>query len=467
MLKYMAVATVLAMPATAHAELSDVGRKIAVQRACQAAIWMSGAVETWDIAQSIINDLDGKVGDVVQLSQPMTSKHGFLTANDVTPYTISALTTVDGPLVVEVPPATDKINIFGTFVDAWMRPLADVGEAGTDEGKGGKYLFLPAGYEGDVPENGYFVFPMETYSVNFAFRPVQRGDGTLEDSVKHILDNLRVYPLAQAENPPETNFLDASGRVWDTLPYYDETYFQDIWNIVQNEPIRERDKSMYGVLKAIGIEKGKPFDTSPEWTSIYIEGAQCAFEYLQELFFTPGALLAPFYDDENRWQVFNIPQDQAKIAFPFEDDGIPLIDLRAQNYFFLTYLPVILGGNTFYLSALLDADGEVLNGTDTYRLNVPADTPAEDFWSVNTYSNVSKGFIRDAERVGISSPELDKLHANDDGSVDIYFGPEAPDGMETNWIPTGEDWFAIFRFYGPEASVFDKSWKLGNIEKVK
>ncbi len=144
-LKHMAVAALLAMPATAHAEMSDIARKIAVQRSCQAAIWAMPAVSTWDIAYATIRDLGGKVGDVVALSQPMTSKHGFLTANDVTPYAIAALTTKDGPLVVEIPPASDKTAFFGTFVDAWMRPVADVGPTGSDKGKGGKYLFLPAG----------------------------------------------------------------------------------------------------------------------------------------------------------------------------------------------------------------------------------------------------------------------------------------------------------------------------------
>lgn len=450
-----------------NAEISDVAREVAVQRACQSAIWAMPAVSTWDIANGIITNLDGKVGDVVQFGQPMTSQHGFLTANDVTPYSIAALTTADGPLVVEVPSATDKVNIFGTFVDHWMRPVADVGERGTDEGAGGKYLFLPYGYEGDVPDEGYFVFPLESYSINFAFRPVHRGDGTLQEAVGHMRENLRVYPLVEADNPPETVFHDPTGRVWDTLPYYDETYFQDIWNVVQNEPIRERDMSMYGMLKLINIEKGKPFDTSEEWTSIYIDGAQCAFEYLQERFFTPGVLLAPFYGDDNQWQVFNLPQDQAAKGFPFEEGGIPLVDLRAQNYFFVTYLPEVLGGSSFYLTGLRDADGEVLNGTDTYRLNVPADTPAADFWSVIAYSTISKGFIRDAERVGISSRELDTLQVNDDGSVDVYLGPEAPEGLASNWIPTGEDWFTLFRFYGPEEALFDKSFVLPNIEKVK
>lgn len=451
----------------ASAELSKISREVAVQRACQAAIWAMPAVSTWDIAQGIINDLGGKVGDVVQLSEPMTSQHGFLTANDVTPYTVAALTTANGPLVVEVPPATESVNLFGTFVDAWMRPIADVGERGTDKGAGGAYLFLPAGYDGPIPTKGYYVFQLEGYSINFAFRPVSRGNATIKDAVEHVRKHLRVYPLAQAASPPETVFLDASGRKWDTLPYYNLTYFQDLWNVVQGEPIREKDKAMYGLLRAIGIEKGQPFNPTDEWVAIYEDGAKCAFNYMQDRWLTPNVMLVPFNGDKNHWQQPNVPPDQAAKGFPFEDRGIPLIDPRVDVYFWATYLPVVLGGSSFYLMSLHDSDGNLLNGKDTYRLTVPKETPAADFWSAIAYSMVTKGFIRDAQRVGLSSRQLKDMSVNEDGTVDLYFAPKPPKGKEANWVPTGEDWFSIFRFYGPEKALFDKSFVLPDFKKVQ
>jgi len=457
----------LLLSGIATAQMSEIAREVAVQRACQVAIWAMPAVSTWDIAQGIINDLGGKVGDVVQLSQPMTSQHGFLTANDVTPYSVAALTTANGPLVVEVPPATEKVNLFGTFVDAWMRPVADVGERGTDKGAGGAYLFLPEGYDGPVPTEGYFVFQLEGYSINFAFRPVSRGGGTINEAVAHVHDNLRVYPLAEAASPPETVFLDATGKKWDTLPYYDLTYFRDLWNVVQGEPIRERDKAMHGILREIGIEKGVPFEPTEAWVAIYEDGAKCAFDYMQDKWLTPNVMLRPFNEGKNHWQQANVPPDQAAIGFPFEDRGIPLIDARVDAYFWATYFPVVLGGSSFYLMSLHDSDGNLLNGKDTYRLSVPKDTPAADFWSAIAYSMVTKGFIRDAERVGLSSRQLDDMTVNEDGSVDLYFAPEPPKGKESNWVPTGEDWFSIFRFYGPEKALFDKSFLLPDFEKVQ
>ena len=116
--------------------------------------------------------------------------------------------------------------------------------------------------------------------------------------------------------------------------------------------------------------------------------------------------------------------------------------------------------------SMRDSDGALLTGTDTYKLTVPADTPAQDFWSAIAYSMVSKGFIRNAERVGLSSREMEAMQVNADGSVDLYFAPEAPAGMESNWVPTGEDWFSIFRFYGPGEAVFDKSFVLPDFVKV-
>ena len=125
-----------------------------------------------------------------------------------------------------------------------------------------------------------------------------------------------------------------------------------------------------------------------------------------------------------------------------------------------------LGGGTFYLGGLRDKDGETLNGTDTYKLRVPADTPAEDFWSAIVYSMKTKGFMEDVERVGLSSQVIDTMQKNNDGSVDVYFAPKTPEGMVSNWIPTGEDFFLLFRLYGPKEGWLQSGWKLGDIEKV-
>ena len=108
----------------------------------------------------------------------------------------------------------------------------------------------------------------------------------------------------------------------------------------------------------------------------------------------------------------------------------------------------------------------MFDGASSYRLSVPPDTPAGDFWSVIAYSMETKGFIEDAETVGLSSLDAEKLQAHDDGSIDVYFGPEPPAGPRSNWIPTGQAFFLIFRFYGPEKPLFEKTWQLPDVERV-
>jgi len=450
--------------ATDASQAESITREITVQRAAQAAIWGMPAVGIWDIVVSTRRDLGGDIGDIVYFSKPMTSRHGFLTANDVTPYVIASLSSKDGPIVVEVPPAADKASYFGTFVDAWDTPIADVGPPGADKGEGGKYLFLPPGYEGEAPD-GYLVYRPNTYSVNFAFRPVSKNGGTLEEAVAYGR-TLKTYRLSEAANPPETRFIDAYPKVWNTLPTYDITYFQDLAAVVNNEPILERDKAMMGLLAGIGIEKGKPFEPDPETTKILEDGLKLAYASMQHYFTTPGKAMVPYWDSR-QWQIWNFAEGQAEAGFPFVTDDRVLIDERAGGaYFWITYLPKALGGGSFYLTGLRDKDGNLFDGTSTYRLRVPKDTPAKDFWSAIVYSMRTKGFIENVDRVGLSSKDLEGMTANEDGSIDVYFAPKAPEGLESNWVPTGEDFFLIFRLYGPDKPLFEKTWTLADVEKA-
>jgi hypothetical protein len=450
-----------------NGKMSEIERTIAVQRATQVAIWAMPAVTAYGFTRGTLEDLGGKYNDILVTSTVFEPRHGLMTTNDVTPYAHVALSTENGPVVVEIPAVSDKTMIFGTFVDAWMRPIVDVGPTGGDKGKGAKYLFISHDYEGEVPTEGYLVHQLEGYSVSGGLRLISKDGGTVEEASAYG-HTIKVYDFADADNPPASTYLDPNGRDWDTLPYYDLRLFEDINAIFQIEPARERDKSMFALLSAIGIKKGQTFEPTDEWKSIYEEAAGLAFAYLQDTFVTPDNGMLSFYGDDSHWMEFNISTEQAALGFPFEDDGVPLIDLRAKSYFFLSYYPKSYTAASFYIVTLLDKDGNQLNSTDTYKLNVPKDTPARDFWSVIAYGMENKGFIRGTERVGRSSRQLDEMNVNDDGSVDVYFGPKAPKGEEGNWVSTGgEDFFLMFRLYGPGEAAFDKTWQLGEIEKVK
>lgn len=229
---------------------------------------------------------------------------------------------------------------------------------------------------------------------------------------------------------------------------------------------------MFSLAKDLGIEKGQPFEPTQRQQQAMAEGLQLAYASMQDFFVTPGKATVPLWRDGNgvlksQWLVWDFAPGQPQAGFPYETDDAVLVDDRAGgSYFWITYLPRYLGGGTFYLTGLRDSEGNFLDPESTYRLNVPKDTPAKDFWSVIVYSMETKGFIRDAERVGLSSRNADTMQVNDDGSYDVYFGPQAPKGKESNWIPTSEDYFLLFRLYGPETKDFYKNWMLGDLQKL-
>ncbi len=142
-----------------------------------------------------------------------------------------------------------------------------------------------------------------------------------------------------------------------------------------------------------------------------------------------------------------------------------LVDEGANAFFFATWLPKKLGTATAYLTGLRDSNGNLFSGETTYRLHVPADVRARDFWSVIVYSMKTKSMIPNSfNRVGLSSYDKKSMLMNPDGSVDIYFGPKAPAGKNANWLPTGQDFVLLFRVYGPEKAYLDKTWKLPDVE---
>ncbi len=456
--------------------VKDIEYKIMVQRATQTAIWAMPAAGMVDFIKATRRDAGGDINDVLYLDRPFDSKHGFLTANDVTAYAWASMTSEPGPIVIEVPAATDKVSYFGTIVNAWDVPIEDVGPSGADKGKGGKYLLLPPGYDGkrskqDLEKEGYLVYETDTYQYGFAFRPRLYNGATDADAAAYA-QTIKIYYLSEADNPPPTKYISASDIPYDCLPYYNFSYFQDINDYIQNNPIREQDKVMVSLLKDLGIEKGKPFEPTEIQKKAMNEGLELAYASMQNFFTAPGKATIPLWKDKNgklksQWLVWDFAPGQAQAGFPYETEDSVLVDDRAGgSYFWITYLPKYLGGSTFYLTGLRDSNGEMYDPQATYKLNVPKDTPAKDFWSVIVYDMETKSFLRNVERVGLSSRDSDTMQVKDDGSYDIYFGPKAPKGKESNWIPTGKPFFLLFRLYGPESKDFFKTWHLGDMVKI-
>jgi hypothetical protein len=179
----------------------------------------------------------------------MDSKTLFLTPNTETVYLVGWLDLKDGPMVIETSP-----NVLGFADDFWFRYIIDMGNAGPDKGKGGKFLFLPPGYQGEVPD-GYFVARSPTYGVWFGARGfVVNGDP--KPAVESFKKTWRQYPLARAANPPQTRFVNTSGKAFNTIHANNFKFLEEVNTLVQEEPPDALDPETLGLLASIDIYFG-------------------------------------------------------------------------------------------------------------------------------------------------------------------------------------------------------------------
>ena len=274
---------------------------------------------------------------------------------------------------------------------------------------------------------------------------------------------LKLYPLSQAGNSPQTTFVDAGDVVFDSAIQYDHRFFESLNEIVQAEPWLERDKAMIDPLKTIGIERGKPFRPDTKTQQILSEAAQEAKAWFEARYDT----LAPFYEGAH-W-FFPTTEEMAKNVH--ENWQIPdsyPIDARGTAYSLAFFSAKHLGESQYYLLAGNDKDGKPLDGKASYRVRVPANAPVKQYWSMTVYNRDTHTFIRNARWLGRSS-QTPGLQKNPDGSADIYFGPTAPAGKESNWVPTDPNgrFEVLARFYGPLKPLYDKTWRLPDIEREK
>ena len=434
------------------------------RRAIELAIWGMPAVSMAAIRASLKRDLDADFGDIVYFSKVMEPRHEFLTANNQTPYVLTVFDLRQGPMVLDVPPASDKTVFFGSAIDSWEVPLADIGGTGDDAGKGGKYLFLPPGLRRQAAR-WLLVVPSPTVFVHIALRPITVGKGTLADAVAYS-QRLKAYPLADAAKP--TRYIDGYPKVWKTLPTFDVSYFQLLADAIAVEPPQAKDAAMLAMLASIGIEKGKPFQPDATRAKLLTAAAREAEATMNDRFM--NHVFEPFWPGR-QWQA---TKPENNFGYSYYGNGVLDYDRRAAAFaFWATWAPKRLGDPkklpaSYYLKNFRDSSGALFRGNQHYRLRVPADTPAHDFWSIIAYEVGTNGFIHNPEnRVGVSSYDKQQMAVNPDGSVDVYVGPTAPDGLTNNWIPTaGKDFWLIARFYGPDKVLFDKTWVMPDVEKV-
>jgi hypothetical protein len=386
----------------------------------------------------------------------------FLTANTESIYSWGFLDLTDGPVVMETPP-----NVLGIFDDMWFRYIADFGNAGPDQGQGGSFLILPPGFSGEIPD-GYYTYSSPTYGVLIIFRGFA-VDGDPAPAAESILANTRIYPLSEAQNRPETQILEVSGLPFNTVHPNDFTYYDEINHLIQEEPADALDPETTGLIASIGIVKGQEFKPDARMQAILKDSAAVANATARAILFRPRGDAFYFYPGEGSWYSPFVGGN-----YLFERNGARLLDARTLFFYFATGVTPAMtaarvGSGSQYAINSLDSDGNYLDGSKTYTLHLPPSIPAEDFWSIVLYDPQTRSMLQtDYPKPSVSS-QTGAVIPNDDGSVDLWFGPEAPEGKEGNWAQTvpGKGWFVLLRLYGPGESWFDKTWRPGEFELVE
>ncbi|HEY1301910.1 MAG TPA: DUF1254 domain-containing protein [Vicinamibacterales bacterium] len=430
------------------------------RRAIEAVIWGMPIVSVDAMRQAFFR-VGATYNDVLFFSRPADWKLQVTTPNASSLYAFFQFNLANGPIVVDLPAAVGA-GLFGSILDAWQVPLTDVGPEGEDAGKGGRYLLLPPDFRSEV-RAGDFVVRSATYNGYAALRAIPASHSD-EDTAKALalVKQLRVYPL-ESSRAPAQRYIDIAGTLFDGIARMDDTFFDSLARMVNEEPMRARDMVAIGQLRSIGIEKGKPFMPDAALRAILKNAAVEA----QAMFMNATTAGVVPYWSKMKWGSPAYVLTGAQTAFTYQTGDQLNVDDRGAMFFFACAGPKKLGAATLYLIEARDSTNALLEGGTTYRLHVPPNVPARQFWAVTVYDLETAAFIREAPTIEINSYQ--DLQKNQDGSVDVFFGPRPVPGKESNCVQTipGRHWVAAFRFYGPDESIRDRTWTMGDIERVK
>ena len=450
---------------TAQAEEKPLHDRMRHHRSIDAVIWAMPMLNFQKYRDAHFA-LGAGFNDVTYNSKVQDWKYQTATPNNTTPYIDFFWNIQDGPVVIDIPASVEGIGIFGTFMDAWQRPIDDVGAAGRDKGRGAKYLMVPKGYNGPLLPNA-MVYEQRTNNGFAILRPIMAGGATPENLEKAtgMAKKIKVYPLSEAGKPAKTKYVDIYGKLMEGTPILDGSIYEKLHSFIQEERVEEQNLAMMGLLARVGIKKGEPFEPSAELKAIYAKAAPEALEYMIEQYHRD---LNPWMWEGKKWSKL-VPKGVIETDFSYEFPSYFDYHARGSLYYAVISSVKNYGSATFYLDCAETPDGEWLDGGKNYKLVVPANVPVKDFWSITTYDLVTASYLRDIVPSSIDSTMTD-VKKNDDGTVTIYFGPTLPKGAnKENWLRTDPErrFFLLSRFYGPKPELFDGKFQLNNIERLK
>ena len=408
--------------------------------------------------------------DIGIFDELMSSKSLWLTGNTDTVYASTFLDLSAGPIVVEVPPGTGP----GTVNDAFFRFVVDMGGPGPDKGKGGKYLILGPGQEAPATTDGFFVAKTPSYINWLILRGFLDEEGKTDTARDSFKNGLKVYPYAMRANPQANNFKNLTDWTVNTIHANNFKFYEELNEVIQREPSEMFSPELLGMASAIGIQKGKPFAPDAEQKALLTEAVAIGNATARSILFSPQDPKAYIYPNRSGYWQTGFPGGSHEYLVNKGNGGR---DMDGRTLFF--YLATVNtpamalelpGVGSQYAFSSRDSNGAYLDGANTYKLTVPANAPANRFWSFVVYDPQTRSMLQSKESPYPSknNKRNQDMLVNDDGSVDLYFGPKAPEGKKANWIKTipSKGWFGILRLYGPLDPWFNQTWKLGAIKKM-
>ena len=389
----------------------------------------------------------------------------LLTANSATIYVMPDLDLKrDGPTVVEAP-----AGLLGAANDGFFRFVNNFAKAA-------KYLYLPPGYEGDIPD-GYTVLRPETYRLWVLLRksPKSKAPEDVAAAAKAVRDDFKIYKLADAANPPKMEWVNGSERAYNTIHYNNAEFYHHVHEVIDYEALGLMTPEVRGLFASLGIEKGKPFKPDDRMKAILADGVAIGNAQARSIVWYPRidmnmAGVQVYPDTGSAW---NMGYPERNVFFNGADGATMNTDARTSfHYPYTVVTPAMAtpreGTGSDYGVAYLDGDKKPFDGSKTYKITLPKDAPVGNFWAVTIYDTQTRSMLQtDQRNSGIDSLQ-DGLRYNKDGSIDIYYAPKAPPGFEKNWVQTipGKSWFTVLRMYSPLKAWIDQSWRPSEIIKT-
>lgn len=429
-----------------------------LQRASQAYIWSTPLVSitTWRDNQNAAYGSD-QFGTFAVL-ESYNEKLGIVTANLTTPYIFSFENLSNGALKIDYPAGQTA----GAILDFWQRPVADLGLTGPDQGKGGTYIIV-----GPEDDPAKYNAP-NTYVIQSATNNIMAGTRILDPDPAYSEKFQQQLKLTQGTTQGDVKFAAGLDKPWSGTAPRGLDYWKKLSSVLNEEPVREQDKPWLAMLEPLGIVKGKEFNPTERQKKILLQGAALGELMARNNQVNPR-YTEPYWEGTYWYKSFDFLTAQ-------ETDSKVQLDERATWYYEAVgstegMVNPVPGKGQVYMTSKRDKNGDLLRADKTYKLRIPKDVPVAQFWSVTLYSENTRriyenggGTIRSA---GLNS-RLEDLVVNEDGTIDVYIGPKAPQGFEKNHLKTvGDDgWFIYFRLYAPTQPFFDKTFKLPDWEMI-